>query len=291
MGVYYIVVKDIVFCIWGKGTSFVHSVEVMGWDTNRFPEDPDPDLLCCICQGVLEDAVVSPCEHVFCSVCIKEWLKESRTCPNCRRNMNGKHLKQVIPLIKNLISRLKIFCDYKEKGCEEITTIDGLQQHLRQCNFAPSKRLQESGKGKSLRKTIFSSFRKNLKPSSKIKHCMSSDSYNLLTSVPVSHLSFSTFNPFKAESLLFCFLCLTYYLFVSQYYLKRTDKYVAKNYNVIIQTNRSDLSPNLNPLQLDNFIEKLYYDERFTFSILRICLMFYSRLGNFMLKWLNFWFS
>ena len=149
----------------------------MGWDTSRFPEDPDPELLCCICQGVLEDAVVSPCEHVFCSICVKEWLKESGTCPNCRRRINEQNLRQVIPLVKNLINKLKIFCDYKEKGCDEITTIDGLQQHLKRCIFAPSKRLQEPEKRKSLAKTIFSSFKKSLKSSSKTKHCRFSDSH------------------------------------------------------------------------------------------------------------------
>ena len=102
----------------------------MGWDVERFPENPDPELLCCICQGVLKDALVSPCEHVFCSVCVKKWLKEKPQCPNCRFQMSERDLKEVIPLVKNLISKLQIFCDHKERGCTEITTIEELQQHL-----------------------------------------------------------------------------------------------------------------------------------------------------------------
>ena len=111
----------------------------MGWDTDRFPKNPDPELICCICQGVLKDALVSPCEHVFCSNCLKDWLKQKPECPNCRFQMSERELKEVIPLVKNLISKLEIFCDYKERGCTEITTIEELQQHLRSCNFAPSE--------------------------------------------------------------------------------------------------------------------------------------------------------
>ena len=62
----------------------------MGWDVERFPENPDPELLCCICQGVLKDALVSPCEHVFCSVCVKKWLKEKPQSPNCRFQMSER---------------------------------------------------------------------------------------------------------------------------------------------------------------------------------------------------------
>ena len=232
----------------------------MGWDTSRFPEDPDPELICCICQGVLEDAVVSPCEHVFCSICVKEWLKESETCPNCRRKINEKDLRQVIPLVKNLISRLKIFCDYKEKGCQEITTIDRLHQHLRRCIFAPSKQLQEPRKGKSFVKTVFSSFKKTMKSSSKTNHCMFFDSYKPLTLVPVSQLILFMFNLVKTL-LVFCWviaillsvfdLLLTCFwtLFVGSRYFA---KYLAENYSVITLINCSNVSWSFNPPQLDN---------------------------------------
>ena len=142
----------------------------MGWDTSRFPDDPDPELLCCVCQGVLENAVVSPCEHVFCSMCVKEWLKKSATCPNCRQQMNERDLKQVLPLLRNLISKLRIVCKYKEKGCEEVTTIDGLQQHLVQCPFAPEKMMAEPEEGKNGIKAIFPDFKWLPKFKSKFKH-------------------------------------------------------------------------------------------------------------------------
>ena len=142
----------------------------MGWDTSRFPEDPDPELLCCVCQGVLENAVVSPCEHVFCSVCANEWLKKSATCPNCRQQMNERDLKQVLPLVRNLISKLDIFCEHKEKGCKEVTTVARLQHHLEQCRFAPEKRMAEPEEGNNCTKAKLPDFKWLSKFQSKIKY-------------------------------------------------------------------------------------------------------------------------
>lgn len=39
---------------------------------------------CAICQDELHDPVKLPCNHVFCDVCISEWLDENKTCPICR---------------------------------------------------------------------------------------------------------------------------------------------------------------------------------------------------------------
>ena len=33
----------------------------MGWDVDRFSGEIDSELVCCICTGVLEDPVESPC--------------------------------------------------------------------------------------------------------------------------------------------------------------------------------------------------------------------------------------
>ena len=43
---------------------------------------------CAVCYDELtiENAVVTPCKHKFCSDCFFKWLKESNTCPLCRKN-------------------------------------------------------------------------------------------------------------------------------------------------------------------------------------------------------------
>jgi hypothetical protein len=39
---------------------------------------------CCICLSIPKDAVILPCSHTFCKVCIEPWLINHGCCPTCR---------------------------------------------------------------------------------------------------------------------------------------------------------------------------------------------------------------
>ena len=107
----------------------------MGWDVDRFPGEVDSELICCICKGILEDPVESLCRHVFCSICVKLWLNQNGTCPQCRNQIYERDLKPVLPILRNIISKKKIYCEHKENGCEEIVSIETLKSHLENCSF------------------------------------------------------------------------------------------------------------------------------------------------------------
>ena len=109
----------------------------MGWDVDRFPGEVDSELICCICKGILEDPVESPCRHAFCSVCVKPWLNQNVTRPQCRNQLYERDLKPVLPILKNVISKQKIYCEYKENGCYEIVSIEALERHIENCSFRP----------------------------------------------------------------------------------------------------------------------------------------------------------
>lgn len=111
----------------------------MGWDVDLFPETVDSELICSICTGVLDEPVETPCRHVFCSSCVKPWLNTKTTCPQCRNLTYPKDLKPVLPLLRNILNKLKIYCENKEKGCQEITTIEGYQKHFKNCSFGKVK--------------------------------------------------------------------------------------------------------------------------------------------------------
>ena len=80
----------------------------MGWDVDISSGEVDLELICCICTGVLEDLIESPCRHAFGSPCVKPWINKNRTCPQCRREIYEKDLKRVVPILKNIIDNQKI---------------------------------------------------------------------------------------------------------------------------------------------------------------------------------------
>ena len=106
----------------------------MGWDIDRFPE-PDKDLVCCICTGILDDPVETRCRHVYCRECLETWNRTRPVCPTCREVVNPRDVRAVNPVLKNIIGKQMISCDYKPNGCEENTTIDLLESHLEECKY------------------------------------------------------------------------------------------------------------------------------------------------------------
>lgn len=108
----------------------------MGIDQERFVE-VNPELVCCICTNVLDDPIESPCRHVFCTECITRWLDMRPTCPTCRQPLRNYQMKPALPLLRNIIAKLRIRCDFIEEGCTEIIDYEQLGSHLRSCAYGP----------------------------------------------------------------------------------------------------------------------------------------------------------
>ena len=109
----------------------------MGIDLERFV-DVDTQLVCCICANVFEDPTESPCRHVFCRECILRWLQEGNTCPICRSPLRLRDMKPSLPLLKNIIGKLRIRCNYLEQGCTTIVDYKQLGNHIRSCPYGPN---------------------------------------------------------------------------------------------------------------------------------------------------------
>lgn len=111
----------------------------MGFNLNRFRGDVDPNLACAICGGVLQDAVLTPCGHTFCSLCLDTWLARpggSSTCPECRGRVNQQNIRP-IHSVRNLINNLEISCDHSTRGCREVVRVESLGTHRSSCKFLP----------------------------------------------------------------------------------------------------------------------------------------------------------
>ena len=108
----------------------------MGYGLNRFVSHVDQNLMCSICAGVLENAVITPCGHSFCDECLHIWLDRPNTnsCPSCRSDVS---VVDVIPVLalRGVIDGLAVHCDNDENGCKMVLKLDKLKTHLQVCEF------------------------------------------------------------------------------------------------------------------------------------------------------------
>ena len=68
--------------------------------STRITPEPPPmeENSCNICYCDLSDNMVkTPCSHYYCSSCFFKWMRESQTCPNCRKLLvQDSHIEALI---------------------------------------------------------------------------------------------------------------------------------------------------------------------------------------------------
>ena len=111
-----------------------------GYDDSRFEKAVDDHFHCSICYNVLKEPMMCRNnEHLFCRDCITEHLNtNSHTCPECNEDLTVETLRRA-RVISNILSGLKIKCDYSHRGCQEYIRVEELDSHVENCGFAPVK--------------------------------------------------------------------------------------------------------------------------------------------------------
>ena len=111
-----------------------------GYDDSRFEKAVDDHFHCSICYNVLKEPMMCRNnEHLFCRDCITEHLNtNSHTCPECNEDLTVETLRRA-RVISNILSGLKIKCDYFHRGCQEYICLEELDSHVVNCGFAPVK--------------------------------------------------------------------------------------------------------------------------------------------------------
>lgn len=115
----------------------------MGYNVQQFVCDIDPNLLCGICAGVLEKAVITPCGHSYCDECLETWLQRRieeegipASCPACRTEL---FVTDTIPVIalRGMVDGLIVQCPNVDDGCKMVMKLDNVNSHLKDCSYEP----------------------------------------------------------------------------------------------------------------------------------------------------------
>ncbi|KAJ1457855.1 hypothetical protein M885DRAFT_514350 [Pelagophyceae sp. CCMP2097] len=108
----------------------------MGIDTDLFVHAVSKQLICPVCQGVVEDPVTTPCDHLFCEACLLEWLERrasgQESCPVCVRVIDVARVRPPTRVLVNLLGELERRCAHA--GCAWAGASDRHGDHLRQCD-------------------------------------------------------------------------------------------------------------------------------------------------------------
>jgi hypothetical protein len=100
----------------------------------KSPSEIDDEYLCPICYHVLWKPVeCQNCQRLFCKKCIDQCIKEKpNACPICRNYEE----KRCSPMFYALLSKLKIECENKLNGCNDVLLYELLEKHQEeQCQY------------------------------------------------------------------------------------------------------------------------------------------------------------
>ena len=76
---------------------------------------------------------MTTCGHAFCRDCIVCWFQQEKTCPVCRKTVHKLCKPPVI--VSNLLSRQRLVCAFKDRGCLEVLPLDQMERHESVCRF------------------------------------------------------------------------------------------------------------------------------------------------------------
>ena len=110
-----------------------------GYEDERFEHVVSQTLHCIICTNVIKDPVMCQRnEHLFCRACITIHLMNFHTCPTCMEPLTVETLRQGSRTVMNLLSELKIRCEFFDRGCGKFVQLGDLERHVSDCGFAPA---------------------------------------------------------------------------------------------------------------------------------------------------------
>ena len=111
-----------------------------GYEKERFETPVSKRFHCSYCLHVFKDPVMCRRnQHTFCRGCITSHLENQRRCPVCNDELTLETLTDPPRILTECLSELKIRCEFYERGCHEISALQGLERHVELCGYAVAK--------------------------------------------------------------------------------------------------------------------------------------------------------
>lgn len=101
------------------------------------PDRISSQLICTICQGVLDRPVQTPSEHLFCEDELLEWMTRSNLCPITHRVLDPNSIRKPSRIILNMLGELERFCQHKSRGCSWQGQSERVAEHEKNCSWRP----------------------------------------------------------------------------------------------------------------------------------------------------------
>ena len=112
---------------------------VLYLDQPTFCKDLDDEYLCVNCRGALYTPVQTPCGHRICRGCSEVLIKKGPImCPVGESDCEIIQQNTVFYVdfwMNKCMSRLFVFCAFKERGCDYEISWAKLEGHLYQCDY------------------------------------------------------------------------------------------------------------------------------------------------------------
>lgn len=112
---------------------------VFDYRNETFLPPPCDQLECGICHCVFYNPMECPCQHMFCEDCITQWLRDHGTCPECRRVTLTSSLTRASRVIRNVILNLRVQCQNRCRGCQEVCSVEHYEVHRKNCPYQLTK--------------------------------------------------------------------------------------------------------------------------------------------------------
>ena len=100
---------------------------------DRFVGSTAQKFTCPVCKSVYDRPVATTCSHVYCAVCLFEWLNLSSACAVCNRPLeSAEAICQVHQLVLDVLPTLPV--RYQNTACGVITDLGSLADHVANCS-------------------------------------------------------------------------------------------------------------------------------------------------------------